>query len=141
MSATSRGPKVHVIGPRGPKATVIGPRGPKVHVIGPRGPKVHVIGNVNVDLIMGPLGAWPQPGTENILAESALRVGGSAGNAALAFQALGVPFRLACNVGDDVFGRWLREPFRDGGPRLARLAGADHRLGRASTMPMASAPS
>ena len=38
-------------------------RAPKAHVIGPRGPKVHVIGNVNVDLIMGPLGAWPQPGT------------------------------------------------------------------------------
>ena len=115
MNATSRAPKVHVIGPGGPKAHVIGARGPKARVIGPGGPKVHVIGNVNVDLIMGPLGAWPQPGTENILAESALRVGGSAGNAALAFQALGVPFRLACNVGDDVFGRWLREPFGTAG--------------------------
>ena len=60
---------------------------------------------------MGPVGAWPQPGTENILAESELRVGGSAGNAALTLQALGAPFRLVCNVGDDIFGRWLREPF------------------------------
>ena len=87
------------------------PHGPAAHVVGPRGPKVHVIGNVNVDLIMGPMGDWPEPGTENIMAESALRVGGSAGNAALAFQALGVPYRLACNVGDDVFGQWLRKAF------------------------------
>ena len=140
MSAKPRGPKVHVIGPRGPKVHVIGPRGPKVHVIGGGPSPLLPPHNVNVDLIMGPLGAWPQPGTENILAESALRVGGSAGNAALAFQALGVPFRLACNVGEDVFGHWLREPFgrrAEAGP--SRMFRPPSRSG--STMPMASAPS
>jgi sugar/nucleoside kinase (ribokinase family) len=76
-----------------------------------RRPRVYVIGNVNVDLILGPLAPWPQPGTENILPESQLRIGGAAGNAALAFQALGVPYRLVCNIGDDVFGRWLRQGF------------------------------
>ena len=43
-----------------------------------------VIGNVNVDLIMGPAAPWPQPGTEIIVDHDELRVGGSAGNAALA---------------------------------------------------------
>jgi len=81
-------------------------------------PKVHVIGNVNVDLIMGPLAPWPAPGTENILPESALRVGGAAGNVALAFRALGVPYSLVCNIGDDVFGRWLRQAFGSAGRGL-----------------------
>ncbi len=78
-------------------------------------PTVHVIGNVNVDLIMGPLPPWPAPGTENILPQSELRVGGAAGNVALALRALGVPYRLVCNVGDDLFGRWLAKAFGDAG--------------------------
>ncbi len=70
-----------------------------------------VIGNVNVDLIMGPAAPWPQPGTEIIVDHHELRVGGSAGNTALAFMALGIPFTIAANVGDDQFGRWLRDEF------------------------------
>lgn len=66
-----------------------------------------VIGNVNVDLIMGPAAPWPQPGTEIILDHNELRVGGSAGNTALAWMARNVPFRIAANVGDDQFGKWL----------------------------------
>jgi sugar/nucleoside kinase (ribokinase family) len=80
-----------------------------------RDPQVFVIGNVNVDLIMGPLAPWPAPGTENILTQSELRVGGAAGNAALALQALGVPYRLVCNIGDDIFGHWLRRAFGKAG--------------------------
>jgi sugar/nucleoside kinase (ribokinase family) len=79
------------------------------------GPTVHVIGNVNVDLIMGPLRPWPVPGTENILPHGELRVGGAAGNVALAFRALGVPFRLVCNIGDDLFGRWLANELGEAG--------------------------
>ncbi|WP_246580372.1 hypothetical protein [Deinococcus aestuarii] len=45
-----------------------------------------VLGNVNVDLILGPLGAWPSEGTER----GVWRVGGNAGNAAVALAALGV---------------------------------------------------
>jgi sugar/nucleoside kinase (ribokinase family) len=74
-------------------------------------PHVLVIGNVNVDMIMGPLEPWPQAGIEVVLPEYELRVGGSAGNAALALGALGVPFRLLANAGDDVLGRWLRDSF------------------------------
>ncbi|MEA2782675.1 MAG: hypothetical protein QOK29_4219 [Rhodospirillaceae bacterium] len=76
---------------------------------------IYVIGNVNVDLIMGPLAPWPQPGTESILPQGELRVGGAAGNAALALQAMRARYRLICNMGDDVFGRWLAAPFGEAG--------------------------
>jgi sugar/nucleoside kinase (ribokinase family) len=70
-----------------------------------------VIGNVNVDLILGPAAPWPKAGTEIIVDHDELRVGGQAGNSALAWQALGVDFQIAANVGNDQFGRWLREEF------------------------------
>ncbi len=70
-----------------------------------------VIGNVNVDLILGPAEPWPKAGTEIIVDHDELRVGGSAGNAALAWKALGVDFEIAANTGTDEFGRWLRESF------------------------------
>jgi sugar/nucleoside kinase (ribokinase family) len=76
---------------------------------------VHIIGNVNVDLILGPLAPWPVPGTEHMLPHGEMRVGGAAGNAALALGALGVPFRLVCNIGDDLFGRWLARAFGPAG--------------------------
>jgi sugar/nucleoside kinase (ribokinase family) len=80
-----------------------------------------LIGNVNVDLVMGPQVPWPQPGTEVILPTSEIRVGGAAGNTALALEALGVDYRLIASRGDDVLGRWLAEPF---GPRAAGWATA-----------------
>ncbi|EEW60685.1 PfkB domain protein [Ruegeria sp. TrichCH4B] len=67
------------------------------------------VGNVNVDLILGPVAPWPTPGTEVICAEDDLRVGGAAGNAALAWQAMDLPFQCAANTGDDHFGDWLRQ--------------------------------
>ncbi|HEY4191306.1 MAG TPA: PfkB family carbohydrate kinase [Mesorhizobium sp.] len=70
-----------------------------------------VIGNVNVDLILGPAAPWPKAGTEIIVDHDELRVGGQAGNSALVWQALGVDFSIAANVGSDQFGRWLREEF------------------------------
>ena len=72
---------------------------------------IYVIGNVNVDIVMGPLAPWPRPGTEIILPQSELRAGGAAGNTALALQAMGARCRMICNIGDDVFGRWLSEAF------------------------------
>jgi sugar/nucleoside kinase (ribokinase family) len=74
---------------------------------------IAVIGNVNVDLIMGPAAPWPQPGTEIIVDHDELRVGGSAGNAALAWLALGTPFEIAASIGKDQFGSWLAESFGD----------------------------
>lgn len=69
------------------------------------------VGNVNVDLIMGPTTPWPIPGTEVIVAYDDLRAGGAAGNTALAWAGLGVPFTIASNIGDDAFGRWLADAF------------------------------
>lgn len=74
-------------------------------------PHVAVVGNVNVDMIMGPQEPWPIPGTEVVLPDYELRVGGSAGNAALALQALDVPVLLLANAGDDTLGRWLKDSF------------------------------
>lgn len=70
-----------------------------------------VVGNVNVDLIMGPVLPWPKPGTETIVDRSDLRIGGAAGNVALAWQALGRDFQIAANTGKDQFGDWLRRAF------------------------------
>lgn len=70
-----------------------------------------VIGNVNLDLILGPAAPWPKAGTEIIVDHDELRVGGSAGNSALAWQALGIEFEIAANIGSDQFGRWLAEAF------------------------------
>ncbi|OWW04719.1 carbohydrate kinase [Rhizobium sp. R72] len=72
-----------------------------------------VIGNVNVDLILGPAAPWPTAGTEIIVDHDELRVGGAAGNSALAWNGLGVPFEIAANVGNDQFGRWLSEAFAE----------------------------
>lgn len=70
-----------------------------------------VVGNVNVDLILGPAAPWPKAGTEIIVDHDELRVGGAAGNTALAWDGLGVDFAIAANVGSDQFGRWLKEGF------------------------------
>ena len=72
-----------------------------------------VIGNVNVDLILGPTEPWPAAGTEVIVDHDELRVGGSAGNTALAWTALGVDFQIAASVGNDQFGLWLRDAFAE----------------------------
>ena len=82
-----------------------------------------LIGNVNVDLILGPVSPWPQPGTEVMVAHDDLRVGGAAGNTALAWDALGLRFQFAANVGADHFGTWLAAAF----PAHARLWPVSHR--------------
>ncbi|MGV8989141.1 MAG: carbohydrate kinase family protein [Cypionkella sp.] len=74
---------------------------------------IAVAGNVNVDLILGPVAPWPQPGTEVMVAHDDLRVGGAAGNAALVWQAMGLPFQCAANLGEDHFGTWLGDAFPD----------------------------
>src|SRR6185369_12536188 len=74
-------------------------------------PTIYVTGNVNVDLIMGRLAEWPRFGTEIVLPHSETRIGGAAGNTALALQALGAKHRLISSVGDDIFGKWLQSGF------------------------------
>lgn len=67
-----------------------------------------ILGNVNVDLILGPLAQWPAEGTETLVPDMAWRVGGNAGNAALACAGLGTNALTVSTVGDDLPGQWLR---------------------------------
>ncbi|MBS1167366.1 MAG: carbohydrate kinase [Proteobacteria bacterium] len=77
-------------------------------------PTIHVVGNLNVDLIMGTLPAWPAIGTEVVLPLSELRLGGSAGNTAPALKAIGARGNLIAARGDDVFGTWLAQQLGPG---------------------------
>jgi len=73
--------------------------------------RLTIVGDVGVDLIMGPISGWPQPGTEVLMEQSELRAGGSAGNAALAAAYLGERALLISAVGNDDMGAWLRNQF------------------------------
>ncbi|WP_419902554.1 carbohydrate kinase family protein [Kiloniella sp.] len=76
-----------------------------------RNPEIVTVGTVNVDLIMGPQAPWPVPGTEVILPNSDMREGGGAGITAKALTALAAQHRMIVNVGNDLFGDWLREQY------------------------------
>lgn len=78
--------------------------------------RLYVVGNLNVDLIMSTLDQWPQKGTEAMLESSSLRPGGSAGNCALALDALDTPYRLVANQGNDQFTAWLAGLFASSAP-------------------------
>ena len=75
----------------------------------PRAPRplITVIGDIGIDLVMGPLDAWPEIGTETLMPRSEMRAGGSAGNVALALKSLGTPVRLISAIGNDPLGQWL----------------------------------
>ncbi|MDW6022561.1 carbohydrate kinase family protein [Mesorhizobium sp. BAC0120] len=84
-------------------------------------PEIHLIGGVIVDLIMGRVAPWPQPGTETFVPHSELRAGGPAGNTALALKALGVPHHVICNIGNDMFGAWLTATFGEAAQRWNKV--------------------
>lgn len=71
-----------------------------------------VIGNVNVDIIVGDCPPLLHAGTESMVEHGDVRPAGCVGNTALAWMAMGVPFQVAANTGDDMFGDWLRTIFR-----------------------------
>ncbi len=82
---------------------------------------VHLIGNVNLDIVLGAVTPWPTPGTERIVERREARVGGAAGVAAMALQALGTPFRLHARIGDDAFGDVVRHEMGPAGRQLERV--------------------
>ncbi|HKP27685.1 MAG TPA: PfkB family carbohydrate kinase [Dongiaceae bacterium] len=71
-----------------------------------------IIGNVNVDIIVGDCPPTLHPGTESMVDHGDVRPAGCVGNTALAWTALDVPFQVAANTGNDMFGDWLRTIFR-----------------------------
>jgi sugar/nucleoside kinase (ribokinase family) len=85
---------------------------------------IYVAGNIDVDLILGPLAQWPQVGTETVLPNSDMRVGGQAGNTGLALAALGAKHSVIANMGDDPLGNWLRESFPESAPHWPHSSAA-----------------
>ncbi len=83
---------------------------------------LYVVGNINVDVIMGTLDHWPQRGTEVMLPHSELRPGGSAGNCALALEAMQVRHRAVANQGDDGLSAWLASHFPHSAAHWTRYA-------------------
>jgi sugar/nucleoside kinase (ribokinase family) len=71
-----------------------------------------IIGNVNVDIIVGDCPPTLHPGTESMVAHGDVRPAGCVGNTALAWMAMEMPFQVAANTGNDMFGDWLRTIFR-----------------------------
>lgn len=85
---------------------------------------IHLVGNVNLDIVLGPVEPWPRVGTERIVAEQEVRVGGAAGVAAMALDGLGVPCRLHASVAGDAFGALLREGLGRAGRWLQTVPGS-----------------
>lgn len=83
---------------------------------------LYVVGNINVDVIMGTLDSWPARGTEVMLSHSELRPGGSAGNCALALEAMQVPHRAVANQGNDGLSAWLASYFPHSAAHWTRYA-------------------
>lgn len=87
--------------------------------MGGRRHRVTIIGDVGADLVLGPVSGWPRIGTETVVEHSELRVGGSAGNAALAVSYLGALPELLSAVGNDETGAWLSRELRASGITVA----------------------
>ena len=67
-----------------------------------------VIGNANLDVIVHSATTFPPAGTEQIVPEIEVRLGGSAAIAAQRAAQLGIAARLTAKVGDDASGRMVR---------------------------------
>jgi sugar/nucleoside kinase (ribokinase family) len=79
--------------------------------------RVSVIGGVQADLIVWSGAEVPPPGTELLVENMHLRVGGAAGNAAMALAALGTPPYLICPVGEDLYGQFVLNELHAAGVR------------------------
>ncbi|SMH37901.1 carbohydrate kinase family protein [Maritimibacter sp. HL-12] len=80
-----------------------------------------VIGNANLDVVMGPLDGWPEPGTEVFLPKSDFRIGGSAANTALVLRRLSARAGLVSGCGTDPAGDMIAARFRSGLDRMTRF--------------------
>ncbi len=74
-------------------------------------------GCVTTDVIVSPVDALPQPGQLSPVKSTQVHVGGCASNAAIDLAKLGLPAMLCAVVGEDSFGRFVRD--------TAQAAGVD----------------
>lgn len=62
---------------------------------------ITVVGNTNLDIIVADTRELPAPGTETVVPDISIRLGGSAGNLAVRCAGLELATRLVSRVGDD----------------------------------------
>jgi sugar/nucleoside kinase (ribokinase family) len=89
--------------------------------------EVFCVGNAVTDVLARPVDHLATPGTSQRLEDVVLAAGGNTVNTGIALARLGVRVRIAAAIGDDRFGRFLRERVRAEGiddSSLITLAGA-----------------
>ncbi len=70
---------------------------------------IFCVGNAVADVLARPVDSLAQSGTSQSIEDVALSAGGNCVNAAIALARLGVPVRIAAAIGDDNFGRLMRD--------------------------------
>ncbi|MGE5553563.1 MAG: carbohydrate kinase family protein [Betaproteobacteria bacterium] len=77
--------------------------------------RIGIVGNLEVDLVLGPLGRLPDWGEERVVTYREVRAAGSAGYTALALGHLGHRPLLLGPVGDDPEGQTIRRALTESG--------------------------
>jgi len=85
-------------------------------------PRIAVIGDFNIDVILGEVNALPRVGYDTVSDVYSIEPGGSAAIVALGLAHVGWQTDLYANVGDDLFGHWLRDTSKTSGVRLMNCA-------------------
>jgi sugar/nucleoside kinase (ribokinase family) len=89
--------------------------------------QVYCVGNAVADVLARPVDYLAPSGTSQALEDVALGPGGNSINTAIALSRLGISVRVAAAVGNDRFGRFIRDRLREEGiddAGLVVLAGA-----------------
>ncbi|MDE2995968.1 MAG: carbohydrate kinase family protein [Bacteroidota bacterium] len=85
-------------------------------------PRLAVIGDFNIDVILGEVNALPRVGYDTVSDQYNIEPGGSAAIVAFGLGQAGWATDLYANVGDDLFGHWLRDTAKSTGVRLMNCA-------------------
>lgn len=93
-----------------------------------------VIGNFNVDIVFYPVNVLPAWGEERTCDVKLVRSAGSAGYAALALGALGVPVEAIGNVGNDFYGSLILDALSRTGVSIGYIQRTDSATGVSITM-------
>jgi ribokinase len=88
----------------------------------PNEPRLAVIGDFNIDVILGEVNRLPRVGYDTVSDQYSIEPGGSAAIVALGLGQVGWATDLYANVGDDLFGHWLRDTAKSRGVRLMNCA-------------------
>lgn len=88
----------------------------------PNEARLAIIGDFNIDVILGEVNRLPRVGYDTVSDEYSIEPGGSAAIVALGLASVGWSTDLYANVGDDLFGHWLRDTSKSAGVRLMNCA-------------------